>query len=123
MGVTQNVSQEMGGSSRMAIRLMQPAYVAKHKNCLLHSTQLASSANCKFINTIFSDYAACNSLVDDSRASSLIGPTSQDIENFLAVLEKAGSQKTIYKHKQRATFDFKTYINEGMRLDLLTTGC
>ena len=33
MGVTQNVSQEIGGSSRMAIRLMRPAYEAKAKNC------------------------------------------------------------------------------------------
>ena len=121
MGVTQNVSQEIGGSSSMAIRLMQPAYVPKDKN-LLHSTQQASAANSKFISTIFRDYEACNSRVDDARASFLIGPTLDDITSFLTVLEKARSQDTIYKDKQLASFDFERYIKEGMRLDLLSTG-
>jgi hypothetical protein len=100
---------------------MQPAYVPKDKN-LLHSTQQASAANSKFISTIFRDYEACNSRVDDARASFLIGPTLDDITSFLTVLEKARSQDTIYKDKQLASFDFERYIKEGMRLDLLSTG-
>jgi len=121
LGVTQNVCQEIGGCTRFSIKLMKLVYDAVDKNRLVHSTQLASAANCNCLRRMFVDYVAARRDVDDISASRLLGPTSHDIEIFLSTLEKARAQPQHYKDKQHRSIDFNAYITNGMKLDLLTT--
>ena len=122
MGVTQNVCQAVCGCTRLPIKLMTVAYECTTKHRRVHSTQVASAANCSCLKRMFADYDRSNAVDDRMSASGLLGPTSQDLQLFLKSLEKARAQSDIYKAKQRNDINFEQYIQDGMNLDILTKG-
>jgi hypothetical protein len=122
IGVTQNVCQEVGGRSRLPIKLLTVAYECNKQYNRVHSTQVASAANCSCLKRMFADYDCSNPASDRASASGLLGPTSPDLQVFLKALEKARSQSADYKAKQLRDINLGQYILDGMNLDMLTRG-
>jgi hypothetical protein len=122
MGVTQNVCQEVGGRSRLPIKLLTVAYECTKRYNHVHSTQVASAANCSCLQRMFADYDCSNPANDRAEATGFLGPTSADVRLYLTVLEKARSQSFDYKARQLRDINLGQYIQDGMNLDMLTRG-